>query len=311
LQSLEKQHAVAEFCRLLYVGATRARDHLVVSLYHNSRQKESAAAQLIRAGALEEAAEMELAPSTAQRRQPFAGLEVDLPTDAEREDLAAQRDALVAGARRRWYTSATAIKAAGGGFAQDSTDEQPERSDDTEPWSRGRARTRLGRAVHATIQSLPLDANEAAIAAFSRAQAVAEAVPHLGPEAEELVRWIVKRSEAWQRATSATRALREVPFALETDGKVLEGFIDLVIETPAGLEIVDWKTDHITAGEVSGRLREYELQAGLYVYGLREATGLPVSRVTYVFASARVEMSPGTPGELEAAARTRLAAARP
>jgi len=56
-----------------------------------------------------------------------------------------------------------------------------------------------------------------------------------------------------------------------------------VVETEVGLEIVDWKTDDISASEVAGRLKEYELQAGLYVLGLEAATGRPVARVTYVF----------------------------
>ena len=97
-----------------------------------------------------------------------------------------------------------------------------------------------------------------------------------------------------------------MPFALERGGNVLEGFIDMVIEGPDGLEIIDWKTDRISKGEVQDRLKEYELQAGLYVHGLREATGLPVAGVTYVFASAHVEASPGTPDELAQGALERL-----
>jgi ATP-dependent exoDNAse (exonuclease V) beta subunit len=189
---------------------------------------------------------------------------------------------------------------------REAPDNQPEREDETEPWSRGRAATRLGRAVHAALQSIALAADDASVASFSRAQAVAEAVPHLSDNVQSLVNWIVKESKSWQRARNAPRALREVPFALERGGNVLEGFIDMVIEGPDGLEIIDWKTDRISKGEVQDRLKEYELQAGLYVHGLREATGLPVVSVTYVFASARVEASPGTPDELAQGALERL-----
>jgi ATP-dependent helicase/nuclease subunit A len=87
---------------------------------------------------------------------------------------------------------------------------------------------------------------------------------------------------------------------------VLEGFIDLVLQTPDGIEIVDWKTDQIAKGDVAERLREYEPQAGLYVYGLESATGARVTRVTYVFASAEVEQSPGEPAALAEAARAYL-----
>jgi len=87
---------------------------------------------------------------------------------------------------------------------------------------------------------------------------------------------------------------------------VLEGFIDLVLQTPDGIEIIDWKTDQISKGDVTKRLREYEPQAGLYVYGLESATGARVTRVTYVFASAKVEASPGDPSVLAEAARAYL-----
>ena len=64
----------------------------------------------------------------------------------------------------------------------------------------------------------------------------------------------------------------------------------------------------IRADKVAERLREYEPQAGLYVYGLESATGVRVTRVTYVFASAEVEASPGEPAALAEAARQYLQA---
>jgi ATP-dependent helicase/nuclease subunit A len=160
--------------------------------------------------------------------------------------------------------------------------------------------------VHAAIQSLSLDADDETIAAFSRAQAVAEAIPHREREVAHLVRWVLRSSEAAERARRADRALREVPFAVQVNGAVLEGFIDLLIESSDGIELVDWKTDQIGASEVDARLKEYETQAGLYVYGVEEATMRKVSGVTYVFAGANVERSPGDPAELSKAAQAEL-----
>jgi ATP-dependent helicase/nuclease subunit A len=181
-----------------------------------------------------------------------------------------------------------------------------EARDESEPWARGRGGSRVGRAVHATIQSVPFDADEAVIEAFSRAQAVAEAIPDRSGEVARLVRQALQ-SDAAARARAAPRALREVSFAAEFDGVILEGFADLIIETADGIEIVDWKTDDIPAAEVRERLREYELQAGLYVLGIESATGRPVTRVTYVFARAGLEQSPGEPASLSAGARAQLA----
>ena len=297
----EKAHADAERARLLYVAATRARDHLIVSLFHQERTRECAAMRLIAAGAKELAEPMPLAEvSRPARPHPFTGLQTD---DAGWDEAAfeAERAALVSNARTQRYTSATALGR--------NDEVKDEREDESEPWSRGRAGTHLGRAVHAALQSLPWDASDVAIEAVARAQTVAEAVPHLADEAAQLIR-VALYSEPAQRALTAKRALREVPFALMRGNTILEGYADLLIESADGsLEIVDWKTDHVPPAAVEARLREYELQAGIYVLGIEEATGRTVSRVTYVFVSAARSASPGEPAALKAAALAKLDAA--
>ncbi|HEY5625165.1 MAG TPA: UvrD-helicase domain-containing protein, partial [Dehalococcoidia bacterium] len=298
LRAAELAHDEAEMGRLLYVGATRGRDHLLVSLYHTKSQSTSCARRLIENGAQAHAKELAAPPSmTAIGGSRLAGLAVDLPDGLDGGRFKADREVLVETATTRRFTSATAIR-----------DQKNEKTDASEPWSRGRAGTRLGRAVHAAIQSLPLDPDDATIEAFCRAQAVAEAIPHREDEVRRLVTWVVRESEAWSRAALATRALREAPFVVRQDGAVLEGFVDLLIETPDGIELIDWKTDRVPPDEVEERLRQYELQAGLYVHGVQTATGRPVTGITYVFASAKVEASPGEPAALAAAAVAELSA---
>ena len=296
LAKVEERHARAEEARLLYVAATRARDHLLVSLHHSDKVKGCPALRLIDAGIRNTAQEHQL-PASLQpvSAAPFAGVVVDLPRELTVDQFWAEREQLVRSAQRERYTSATALKVA----AQE--DAEAENPDETEPWARGRGGTRLGRAVHAAIQSLPLDPSPSLVEAFSRAQAVAEAIPHRGSEVAGLVRRAFA-SQAAQRAREATRAMREVPFAFRADGVTVEGFIDLLLETPDGIEIVDWKTDAIAAEEVPKRLQQYELQAGLYVLGVEAATGRMPTRVTYVFVSADVEISLRDPAELRARA---------
>jgi ATP-dependent helicase/nuclease subunit A len=301
LYEQEKKHTYAEYARLLYVATTRARDHLIVSLYAGKyASSECGARKLAAHGATNHAQQL---PQTDQEakstRRAFEDLEPDPAQELTDEEFRAERERLLSGATRRRYTSATAI----------GQQKKSEKTDETEPWARGRGGTRLGRAVHAAIQSLSLDADDATIAAFTKAQAVAEAIPHRAVEVEKLVRWVLRSSEAAARARSATRSLREVPFAVQVDGVVLEGFIDLLIETGDRIEVVDWKTDQISTADVDERLKEYETQAGLYVYGIEAATGRKVSAVTYVFASAGVERSPGDPGELSKMAQADLARA--
>ena len=309
LKEIEGRHQEAEANRLLYVAATRARDHLILFLYHTARADSCPARRLIQAGATS-GAQVRLDPAPARRvvAAPFADLPVDLPEHATAEAFSAAREALVARATTQRYSSATSLRQPGAaGGAAGAPQLEAEQTDETEPWARGRGSTHLGRAVHAALQSLPWDAGEGAIAAFARAQAVAEAIPERSSDVARLVRRALA-SEAAGRARGARRALREVPFGVTLNDTVLEGFIDLVIETEEGLEIVDWKTDHISSSEVPARLKEYELQAGLYALGLEAATGRPVARVTYVFVSPGSEESPGDPAALAAGSRARLEA---
>jgi len=303
VQALERQHALAERDRLLYVAATRARDHLVLSLFHSRQARQTAAQRLIEAGAKEQARPLPpVALAPPRPASSFAGLRVDAPPSAEAFE--AERAALVTSAAKRRYTSATALARLARQWEGEAA-EKEERADESEPWARGRARTHLGRAVHAALQSLAWDADDATVAAVARAQAVAEAIPDLAPEVARLARKALE-SDAAARVRQASRALREVPFASAFGGTVLEGFIDLVIEDGDSLEIVDWKTDDIAPLAVDRRLKEYELQAGLYVLGLEAATRRSVGRVTYVFVSAGVERSPGDPAALAAAAHQAL-----
>jgi ATP-dependent helicase/nuclease subunit A len=299
------EHEDAERRRLLYVGATRARDHLIVSLFHKKGARDTYANRLIDAKAAQLASSLPPV-AIAERRATaaFAGIEVEPTND---EGFEERRAALVQGATTRRFTSATALA----GDA-DLEEDKDERDDETEPWSRGRGGTHLGRAVHAALQSLPWDAEDDAIAAVAQAQTVAEAIPHRKEEAERLIR-IALQSPAAQRARLATRALREVPFAFVDNAAsppvVVEGFADLVIENEDSLEIVDWKTDAVESSQVEARLEKYRTQAGLYVLGLEralEATGKKVTSVSYVFVTPNQERSPGEPAELAAAALERL-----
>lgn len=297
LAALESRHSLAEASRVLYVAATRARDHLVVSLYQGDRAPaKTGANRLISAGARDHAGELPPARPSTRIDRPFQNMRVDLPA-GEDEDIEAARKRLVDRSHRRLYTSATALKSAG--IMEAARDEEDE------PWARGRGGTRLGRAVHAAIQAVPWDADEATIDAYARAEAVAEAVPDRARDVTRNVQRALN-SAAAQRARAAPRALREVPFGVVIAGRTLEGFVDLIIDGPDGIEIVDWKTDQISASQVEERLGQYRLQAGLYVLGIEAATGRSVARVTYVFTGPEVEMSPGDPQELSHNARLHL-----
>ncbi|MBN1593490.1 MAG: PD-(D/E)XK nuclease family protein, partial [Candidatus Coatesbacteria bacterium] len=72
---------------------------------------------------------------------------------------------------------------------------------------------------------------------------------------------IFRSSELAQRAASARRARREVPFILKLDQAVLRGMIDLLLEDEAGhISIVDYKTDM----ETEGIIERYRAQMAAY-----------------------------------------------
>ena len=260
-----------------------------------ARSTTSGVARLLAAGAADGIPTMPDADvRTAVAPGRFEGLVVDPPTSPDTASASRDRAALVEAARTLRVTSATALAGRKEG-----------RVDDSEPWSHGRGSSRLGRAVHAVVQSVPLDAQPEVLAAFARAQAVAEAIPDRENDVIRLARRALE-SDAMRRARRAKRALREVPFAVEFDGTIVEGFVDMLIEGDGDLEIVDWKTDDITAAEVERRMEQYKLQGGLYVMGLERATGRTVGRVTYVFLSAGVEYDLGDTNRLAEAALGRL-----
>ncbi|HZQ79166.1 MAG TPA: PD-(D/E)XK nuclease family protein [Acidimicrobiia bacterium] len=55
---------------------------------------------------------------------------------------------------------------------------------------------------------------------------------------------------------------REIYVGAPVGDRVIEGYIDLLVETPDGLVIVDYKTDTAaTEADVDAKLAAYELQA--------------------------------------------------
>ena len=70
---------------------------------------------------------------------------------------------------------------------------------------------------------------------------------------------------------------RELFVVAELDGTVLEGYIDLLVRTPDGLVIVDYKTDHFgREGDRAERLARYRFQLAAYGLALGQVLAEPV-----------------------------------
>lgn len=124
---------------------------------------------------------------------------------------------------------------------------------------------------------------------LARAQAAAEGIPQRADEVAGLAGRACE-SEPVRRAIASGRYWREVPIGAPSQDHVLEGFIDLLFETPDGYEIVDYKTDDIRRDELASRMEHYRVQGEAYSELVRTITGKSPSSVHFVFvASGGVE----------------------
>ncbi len=113
-----------------------------------------------------------------------------------------------------------------------------------------------------------------------------------------------------ERVRNAERSRVEVPLLIEVAGTVLRGSIDLLVEgASAPPLIVDYKTDRLdgaTPAELAGR---YEIQQAIYALAVAEARGVEEVELAYVFLERPEEPVIGRWGAEEiAAGRGRLAA---
>ena len=150
---------------------------------------------------------------------------------------------------------------------------------------RGRAGSAIGRAVHATLQVLDLD-DPHAINEQARRQCDIEAIPDLVDTVGALVRSALE-SDAVRLAARGTH-YKELFVAAPVGDRVIEGYIDLLIETAEGLVIIDYKTDSVgSEAEIDSKLASYELQGASYAVVLEAVTGQPVIDCRFVFCKQR------------------------
>jgi ATP-dependent exoDNAse (exonuclease V) beta subunit len=148
----------------------------------------------------------------------------------------------------------------------------------------GRAGSAIGRAVHATLQVIDLvdPAGPPDLEALVERECDLEAIVDLAPQAVARVRSALASDSVREAARSPHH--RELYVAAPVGDRVIEGYVDLLIETVDGLVVVDYKTDSASSeAEIDAALRRYELQGAAYALALEVSTGLPVHEVRFVF----------------------------
>jgi ATP-dependent exoDNAse (exonuclease V) beta subunit len=173
-----------------------------------------------------------------------------------------------------------------GGLNKDEIDE------DAPVWRRGRYGTALGRAVHAVLQTMSFDASGEEVAASAERCAAAEGVNHLADDVANRARNALDAPVI--REAAGCGHWREIYAATEVEGRLLEGFIDLLYEAPDGsFVVVDYKTHDSDERPDLGQKPGYRLQIAAYALMIGEATGREVSRCVFVF------LGPGSVHEVQ------------
>jgi ATP-dependent helicase/nuclease subunit A len=296
----EKEHYVAEKLRLLYVAATRARDHLLVPCVTGRDQAAHLLGELVGALPIDDEALVDIVP--------LEDLELhEVETETEAEVTEVEIEAAVE-QRELWIAAGDALKHTGG----------VEREIETAS-SRERARGPLAAEVETFAATLlvgdgpPLPVGDAVHMVMERItlpggedlDRIADDVCKEGAITEQLDDVVAMcraclQAPSVRRAAVSQRAWREVPFVLSraTDGgdgdigALVNGRVDLVYEDDGALVVVDYKTDKDVTKDTAEQyaLKHHAGQGEVYATGLATSTGLKVREVAFVYCKAGTEV---------------------
>lgn len=310
---LEEEMDQYEKARLLYVAATRARDHLVVSGHHKAAGAKVDATFATRMASFA-ADSPELSRSFHSgggggdgdaRSSPVASSSEIGPEEtaanalqtldaaavlAERDQWIAERRDLLRPYERPNTLSATAIAATVDASIIDVDDDSRAASTPSTGESggektivrrKGRAGSSIGRAVHATLEVIDFD-DPSNLRELVDRQCDLESIPEHADTVDALVRSALASDAVALGRNFVT--YRELYVGAPLGGVTVEGYVDLLIRTPEGLVIVDYKTDTASSeAAIDAKVAAYELQGATYAVALETTTGLPVVDCRFVF----------------------------
>ena len=287
---IDEQMDHHERVRLLYVAATRARDHLVVSLHREARSDVDdrpdaglTSAELIHRGSEKAGvspASFVISPASTQPRRPGTRQKPTTPL-LSRIEWEEQRDAvLTKGARARTLAATTIAKRAAEAHRDPGLDKDA-RDLELPPWNKGRYGTAIGRAVHAVLQTVDLSTGDGLLETAA-AQAAAEGVIGRGQIVVDLVQSALDCSIVAEAST--LQYWRETYVAAPIGDVTIEGYVDLLYRRPDGLVVVDYKTDAVASdGDLDEKLDRYALQGATYALAIEIAVGDSVADVVFLF----------------------------
>ena len=260
----EKRYLDAERLRLVYVAATRARDLLVLPVA-GAPNPAWITGRLVTGAPAER---METLEPYAVGAEPAWATEIPppnarLPGDASvlaGEVQAAWSVASREAARPRFAPVAVTAEA----HAMAEPSERPGETGQPRPERRSRFGRLFGETVHLAIGLALRDPALAPAAAVARTAAAVGLTERLAEAAEDVARALAALGKAGLRRAPGSDLQLEYPVALATDGKIVQGYLDLVGVRDGRLAVVDFKTDAPPEGDVESTHAAYVEQVRSY-----------------------------------------------
>ncbi len=274
-RELEAQMDAHEALRLLYVATTRACDHLFVSAHHIE--------SIDSHGATFDRAATE-APDLVVRADRPARVAVEPPpidsAACERlGHLLDERQRLVA--EQPSPTPEAGAVIAASSLADSSLVDDSVAEHSTETVRDGTSGTSVGLAYHAVMEAISFD-DRSLVATLCRETSERFGVAEASADIAAMVhRTLDTHVIALARSNPHHR---EVLVSAPLEDRLVEGYVDLVVETDGGLVIVDYKSDAVSVHRTLEAV--YRRQLAAYAHALERSTGSKVARAVLVGAAA-------------------------
>ena len=308
----ERENTEAEEIRLAYVGATRARDHLLVSMYQSGGQNSGIVAK-IAALAEKTALPHHTVPddiTDTARNLPAPAHTATAVGDYAPADWTQSRADNIKQRSRPQAVTATSLAHPGRVHSDGDRIEDKDGGADPPPTTGrgGRGGTAFGSALHSVLQNtvdqmltaeqLPLPPGtpvadllkqwDGEIEKLAKSAAKAQGLTGRDGEIADLSRRALQ-NDSVAKALRAPRLWPEIPVAAPIDTSdgavVIEGIIDLLYQDDDGqLVILDYKSDNIKADDLDDRMKQhYQWQGAAYAAAIKRATGREVKDVQFLF----------------------------
>jgi ATP-dependent exoDNAse (exonuclease V) beta subunit len=102
----------------------------------------------------------------------------------------------------------------------------------------------------------------------------------------------LRQDELSDEIDRAVRRCSELPFSLQTPAGMLEGVIDLLYQSQAGVwHLIDWKTEWVNEEQILQPGAEFQAQLALYAHAVQGILGV-TAQASLVYLNPRLRRRP-------------------